>query len=100
MKGMKNMREYDFKMFLDASGITPKSVKSIVRDAKKAENALGICLDAKVSNDDTMYEALQELRLSDDLKHGHMQRALRKYYEFCNGKEFPQLRYYHSAKHP
>ena len=41
-----------------------------------------------------MYDSLVQLKPHEDPAHTPMQNALRKYYKFVNGKEFPQLRYY------
>mgnify|MGYP001024231065 FL=1 len=51
-------------------------------------------MDSIVADDDKMYDSLVELQKHEDPKHNPMQNAVRKYYIFKNGKEFPQLRYY------
>lgn len=96
------MREQDFINFLHAepSITSPTNIRGRVRHAKKAEAILGISLDVVVANDDLMYESLVELRRHENISRGHMQNAVRKYYKLCNGKDFPQLRDYHSVKHP
>ena len=96
------MREQDFIDFLhtEPSITSTANVKIRAWRAKNAETILGASLDVIASDDDLMYEALVELRKHEDVKRGHMQNAIRKYYKFCNGKEFPKLKDYHSAKHP
>lgn len=93
------MRENMFKNFL-LGEVTAKSAVNNMKNARKVESILGISLDSIVCDDDIMYESLLQLRLSDNLKYGHTQKALRKYYKFANGKEFPKLKKYHSVKHP
>ena len=96
------MREYDFEVFLskDPDIISEKGVMSRLAHAKKAEEILGVSLDIVVSNDDTMYEAMKELRKHENPIRAQKQNAVRKYYKFCNGKEFPRMKSYHSPKHP
>lgn len=96
------MREQDFIIFLRADpNITSQhNIKRRVRHAKKAEVFLGTSLDVTVADEDLMYESLVELRKHENILRGHMQNAGRKYYKLCNGKDFPQLRDYHSVKHP
>ena len=44
-----------------------------------------------VSDDNEMYQALIKLQEVDNPAHTPRQNALRKYYLFKNGKEFPRL---------
>ena len=94
------MNERDFENFLNKASTTPAATATRLKWAKKAEELLGMSLDTVVSDDDTMFEALHKLRENEDPKHNRIQNAVRKYYQFRNGKEFPKLRYYHSPKHP
>lgn len=97
------MKEHDFEIFLSAEPtITSKdkAVATRMRKARKAESVLGYSLDVAVSDDDLMYESIIALQPQEDPAHTPMQNAVRKYYKFVNGKEFPKLRYYHSPKHP
>ena len=95
-------QEYDFKKFLscEPSITSEKAVISRMVKARKAEEILGKELDTVVSDDDTMYESLIELQPREDPAHTPMQNAVRKYYKFTNGREFPRLKNYHSTKHP
>lgn len=89
------MIDKDFREFLEGTGrFTTKSVASRVAKANAAERILGCSLDIIVSNDDKMYDALIALQPHENPKHNPMQNAVRKYYIFKNGREFPQLRYY------
>lgn len=89
------MLETTFKMFLEQSGkLTENAIKSRISKANAAERILGYSLDVVVADDDRMYDALVALQPHEDPKHNPMQNAVRKYYLFKNGKEFPQLRYY------
>ena len=59
-----------------------------------AEDYLGKSVDEIVSGDDEMYMALIKLQEVDDPAHTPRQNALRKYYTFKNGKDFPKLNKY------
>lgn len=86
------MRENDFEVFLASKGYTEKSVKSRMVKARKAEQLLKTELDNIVCDDKKMFDALNELQKYEDPAHNPMQNSLRRYYEFINKKEFPQLR--------
>ena len=89
------MQDKNFREYLEQSGqFTQKSITSRVAKANAAERIIGCSLDVVVSDDDKMYDSLVELQKHEDSKHNPMQNAVRKYYIFKNGKEFPQLRYY------
>lgn len=94
------MRKHDFEIYLSSEGLTSQAVSTRLEHAQNAESILGKSLDVVVSDDDNMYEDLHKLKPLDDPQHSHLQNAVRKYYKFCNGKEFPQLKDYHSYKHP
>ena len=96
------MKELAFEIFLnsDLSIKSPRGVKSRLSHARGAEKILGTSLDIVVSDDDKMYEAMMELRKHENSIRAQKQNAVRKYYVFCNGKEFPKTKNYHSAKHP
>lgn len=90
------MQEDGFRAFLERpeNKLTENGVAFRMSKARKAMEYLGTDLDEVVSDDDAMYDALVELQKYEDPKHNPMQNALRKYYIFRNGREFPQLRYY------
>ena len=89
-------RESEFQTFLmqEKTINSKKAVDSRMSKARKAEIILGWQLDAIVSDDDLMYDSLVALKPHEDPAHTPMQNAVRKYYKFVNGKDFPQLRYY------
>lgn len=90
------MQEESFKRFLenDIKLTGRNGVAFRMTKARSAEDILKQNLDAIVSDDDLMYDSLVSLQMHEDPKHNPMQNAVRKYYIFKNGKEFPQLRYY------
>ena len=96
------MRETDFEVYLrcDSNITSDLGVKSRIRHANEAEKILKTPLDVVVADDDRMYEALLELKKHETSVRGQMQNALRKYYTFCNGKDFPKMNRYHSLKYP
>ena len=95
------MREHDFSIFLsnEPSISSSKAIATRIRHARNAERIIGIDLDIVVSDDDTAFEALEQLKNTDSKAHAPMQNAVRKYYKFRNGKEFPRMKKYHSSKH-
>lgn len=62
--------------------------------ARKAEDILNMDFDLIVADDELMYDSLMKLRPHEDPKKNPMQNALRKYYYYRNGKEFPRLSRY------
>ena len=96
------MREHDFFVFLNGepSISSEKAVTTRIRHARNAERIIGLDLDMVVCDDDATFEALTKLKNSDSKAHAPLQNAVRKYYKFQNGKEFPKIKNYHSPKHP
>ena len=86
------MREKGFEIFLESKGYTDKSVKSRMAKARKAEQILKTDLDNIVCDDNKMFDSLNVLQKYEDPAHNPMQNSLRRYYEFINKREFPQLR--------
>ena len=91
-KGVRIMREERFKAYL-LGCVGEKGVSSRMVKARKAERILNTSLDTVVVDDDTMYKALLQIREQDNLR-SSMQNAVRYYYRFTNGREFPQLKDY------
>ena len=89
------MLEKGFETFLyaDPQIESDKAVTSRMTRARKAEEILGASLDVIVSSDNAMHDAMIRLKDNGDTR-GNIQNAVRKYYIYKNGKEFPQLRYY------
>ena len=71
-----------------------KAVRSRMAKARAAERILNAELDEIVSNDDLMYDSLVILSRNEDPAHTPMQNAVRKYYKFTHGKEFPRMKDY------
>lgn len=96
------MLEQAFEIYLtnDPAITSTTAVKSRLSKARKAEEVLKESLDVVVSDDDRMFEALEELQHHENPKTNPMQNAVRKYYKFKNEREFPRKKDYHSAKHP
>ena len=93
-KGCAVMREEQFKDYLCGCGLGRNGVAFRMSKARNAEDILGSGLDAIVADDERMYQALVRLQEQEDPKHNPMQNALRYYYKFCNGREFPTKKAY------
>lgn len=83
-----NSMEKDHKLSGEHGAQTRKSL------ALKAEEILGLDLETVVADDDLMYDSLMKLKPLENPKKNPMQNALRKYYYYRNGKEFPRLNNY------
>ena len=95
--GDVNMRhENEFVSFLlsEKTIKSEKAVQSRISKARRAMKILNIDLDTIVANDDLMYDSLIILSQNEDPAHSPMQNAVRKYYKFRNGAEFPRLKDY------
>ena len=95
------MKEAEFENYLmtDAS-ITSKTkaLRSRITKARAIEKHFEQSLDNIVSCDNSMYQTL--LRIKAEMKdtNGTVSNALRKYYIFVNGKQFPSLVDYEKTK--
>ena len=95
------MREKEFKEFLhkdDAIKSKNKTIASRISKARQIERELSVSLDDVVASDCATYELL--LRIKHEMKdtNGNVSNALRKYYEFSNGRRFPTLAEYKRLK--
>ena len=74
-----------------------KAVRTRMSKARAVEKMLGENLDSVVNNDKRMYNAL--LAINSNMKNGNggYSNALRKYYLFKNGTEFPRLVNYENS---
>lgn len=95
------MREKEFEEFLRADGAIRSKIKAItsrVSKARQIERELAVSLDEITANDCATYELL--LRIKREMKdtNGNVSNALRKYYEFSNGRRFPTLAEYEKAE--
>ncbi len=90
------MDEIGFRSSLEAdeNNLTENGINFRISKGKRAEEILGMTLDEVVASDDKMFSALEELQNHEDPAHNPMQNALRKYYIFRNGKEFPRKKNY------
>ena len=75
------------------SKYSDKAIATRIKNLKKAEEILGN-VDTCVENKESMYNALVKLESHDIPEHEHLQTALRRYWEFKNGSEFPKKREY------
>lgn len=90
-----NYEDKFYEFLLSEKTITSeKAVRSRMAKARKAEQILNTCLDDVVANDDRMFESLVLLSQNEDPAHTPMQNAVRKYYKFIKGHEFPRLKNY------
>ncbi len=80
-----------FVSFLESQRLSPAGIATRKRMLKDASDYIGKSLDEVVANDREMYCALIKLQEVDNPAHTPRQNALRKYYTFINGKEFPRL---------
>ena len=71
-----------------------KAVRSRMAKARATERLLNMELDRVVADDDLMYDSLIRLSQNEDPAHTPMQNAVRKYYKFTHGREFPRLKDY------
>lgn len=101
--GGYEMREVEFKQFLINNSDIESKVKAVnsrVAKALMVERQLDINLDNEVKGDEKMYSLLLRIQkeLNDGLHHNVYQNAVRKYYLFVNGKEFPRLKQYEKKR--
>ena len=77
--------------FLERQRLSPAGIATRKTKLYDAEDYIGKSVDEVVANDKEMYQALIKLQEIDNSAHTPRQNALRKYYAFKNGKEFPRL---------
>ena len=95
------MREIEFERFLvNSEDIVSKkkAVISRVSKALKVERDLRVNLDSIVVDDEKTYNLLLQIREQMKETNGVYQNAVRKYYLFVNGKEFPRISNYEKYK--
>lgn len=85
------MNEEGYVKFLESQGLAINGIATRKHMAKQVIDIIGKDLDVIVANDEEMYKAIIELQKVDNPKHTPRQNALRKYYTFRNGKEFPRV---------
>lgn len=91
------MQEKDFREYLEKSQEIDsklKAVNSRISRANAVEEIIGVGLDTVVIDDNKMYNSLCYLKNHSMEHNGNLQNALRWYYKFKNGKDFPRLNSY------
>ena len=95
------MRESEFENYLlsdEKIKSKEKALRSRMAKARLIERHFNMSLDSIVADDETTYKTL--LRIKAELKdtNGTISNALRKYYVFTNGKQFPILSEYENRR--
>lgn len=88
------MRDAEFAKYLDADAnikSKDKAVRSRMTKARKVEQYFNVSLDSVVADDNRMLEILLRIKKELNDSNGAISNALRKYYLFANGREFPRL---------
>lgn len=85
------MDEEGFVRFLEGQGLAVNGIATRKHMAKQVIDITGKTLDVIVADDEEMYRAIIDLQKVDNPKHTPRQNALRKYYAFKNGREFPRV---------
>ena len=95
------MRETEFENFLlsdDNIKSKEKALRSRIDKARLIERHFGIPLDDIVTDDEMTFSILTRIKAELKDTNGTISNALRKYYVFSNGKQFPALSEYESRK--
>ena len=71
-----------------------KAVATRVSKGSAIEKQLSKSLDQIVENEESMFDALKKINQEMPNSNGGYSNALRKYYEFTNGRKFPKIRDY------
>jgi len=77
--------------FLKSQGLSVKGIATRKSKANDIGKITGKDLDIIVADDELMYQTILLLQGVDDSAHTPRQNALRKYYTFINGREFPRI---------
>lgn len=91
------MREEEFRRFLikcDSIESKTKAVSTRVSKASAVERKLGVNLDVIVRNDELVFYLLIRIQQEMNDRNGGYQNAVRKYYSFLTGRDFPRKRNY------
>ena len=92
------MRERNFAEYLNNDPNIKSKVKAVnsrLSKARLVERQLETSLDSVVADDNLMYRTLCRIKSEMNDTNGNISNAVRKYYLFSNGKEFPQLSQWH-----
>ena len=88
------LREQDFADYLNNDPNIKSKVKAVnsrLSKARLVERQLSASLDSIVADDNLMYETLCRIKNELNDTNGNISNAVRKYYLFSTGKEFPPL---------
>lgn len=92
------MDEEGFVRFLERQGLAQNGINTRKNLANKIIEIIGKDLDDIVADDESMYNTIMVLQNIDNPAHKPRQNALRKYYAFKNGKEFPRIKTYENER--
>lgn len=92
------MDEEGFVRFLERQGLAQNGINTRKNLANKIIEIIGKDLDDIVADNESMYNAIMVLQNIDNPAHKPRQNALRKYYAFKNGKEFPRIKTYENER--
>lgn len=81
----------------DGGQYTKNAIATRKRHLYKVETIVGD-INLCIKSEDTMYKALQCIQKSDNHSHAPLQNALRLYWKFKKGTDFPRLKYYKYIK--
>lgn len=92
------MDKEGFKAYLISTHRAENAIVTRIRHAIEVERILGRDLDEVVASDEEMYNALiriKEIKASGkETRHAPVKNAVRRYYVFRNGVEFPHIDVY------
>ena len=89
------MLEFEFERFLrEDTNIRSKekAVATRLSKGRKKEKMFSKSLDSIVKTEKGMFEMLKQINQTMPNSNGNYSNALRKYYEFKNGRKFPKIR--------
>ena len=85
------MKENLFRNFLEREGKGDKAINSRISKLRKVENILHMDADFLVADEKTMLETMHRI-LPHDTRNQPLSNAVRKYYLFTHGREFPRMK--------
>lgn len=92
------LRESDFAEYLNNDPNIKSKVKAVnsrLSKARLVERQFETSLDSIVADDNLMFHTLCRIKNEMNDTNGNISNAVRKYYLFSNGKEFPPLSQWH-----
>ena len=92
------MDEEGYAKFLESQGLSANGINTRKSKVKDVIKIIGKDLDEIVADDEEMYRAILVLEEIDDPAHKPRQNALRKYYTFRNGQDFPRIADYEKTR--